>query len=199
MPKASHGISDSLWGEFFLIKSQNKSIIEVNVGNGGGCLILYTKMNSGIGTLYIYASDKGLVFLTWDEDEFERTGFEYQMGENKHLTAAKEQLEAYFDGKIKKFDLEIDFIRGTEFQRKVWKALTKIPYGTTISYEQEAIMLGDGKKTRAVGSANGKNPIPVIIPCHRVVRKDKSLGGYSGGLDKKIFLLNLERDNLKNG
>ncbi len=105
---------------------------------------------------------------------------------------AASQLQEYFAGKRKGFDLPLQ-PQGTEFQRKVWAALLEIPYGETRSYKDIAERAGSPKGFRAVGQANHNNPIAVIIPCHRVVSADGSLGGYGGGLDIKAFLLNLER------
>ena len=104
------------------------------------------------------------------------------------------QLSEYLAGRRKKFDIEIDFNRlpGTPFQKRVWKELTKIPYGTVISYKELARRVGRPRAFRAVGNANGKNPLPVIIPCHRVIKADGSLGGYSSGLHIKKKLLKLE-------
>ncbi|MBU5336449.1 methylated-DNA--[protein]-cysteine S-methyltransferase [Intestinibacter bartlettii] len=101
------------------------------------------------------------------------------------------QIKEYIDGKRTVFDLPIH-PNGTEFQIKVWKALTEIPYGETRSYKDIAISIGNEKACRAVGMANNKNPIPIIIPCHRVVGSNKKLVGYAGGLDLKERLLNLE-------
>jgi methylated-DNA-[protein]-cysteine S-methyltransferase len=101
------------------------------------------------------------------------------------------QLSQYFSGMRQSFDLPIE-PEGTNFQKLAWQALTKIPYGSRITYKEQAISLGDGKKARAVGLANGRNPLPILIPCHRVISSDGSLGGYSQGLDKKKFLLKLE-------
>lgn len=101
------------------------------------------------------------------------------------------QLSEYIEGQRKQFDLPLD-PKGTEFQRKVWKELTKIPYGETRSYKEVAIAIGNEKASRAVGMANNKNPIPIVIPCHRVVGSNKKLVGYAGGLDLKEKLLSLE-------
>ena len=101
------------------------------------------------------------------------------------------ELEEYFSGDRKTFDVSIE-INGTEFQKKVWNELLKIPFGKTISYSELALRLGDIKTIRAAASANGKNKLPVIIPCHRVIGKDGSLVGFSGGLDKKEWLLKHE-------
>ncbi|MGM9530715.1 methylated-DNA--[protein]-cysteine S-methyltransferase, partial [Intestinibacter sp.] len=101
------------------------------------------------------------------------------------------QLKEYIEGQRKQFDLPLT-PNGTEFQRKVWNALTKIPYGETRSYKDIAIAVGNEKASRAVGMANNKNPIPIIIPCHRIVGSNKKLVGYAGGLDLKEKLLSLE-------
>jgi len=105
------------------------------------------------------------------------------------------QLDEYFAGKRQTFDLPLA-PQGTPFQQAAWKQLQEIPYGQTISYSQEAKAIGRPKACRAVGSANGKNPIAIIIPCHRVVAANGGLGGYASGLDKKIQLLNLEKSVL---
>jgi methylated-DNA-[protein]-cysteine S-methyltransferase len=101
------------------------------------------------------------------------------------------QLDEYFHRQSKEFDLPLDII-GTDFQKRVWEELIKIPYGETISYNQLAIRLGDQKSVRAAGSANGANPLPIVIPCHRVIGSDGSLVGYGGGLYVKQKLLELE-------
>lgn len=103
----------------------------------------------------------------------------------------KKQLKEYFAGKRKEFNVPLD-PDGTDFQKQVWEALLDIPFGKTSTYAKQSISLGDIKKIRAVGTANGKNPIAVIIPCHRVIGTDGSLTGYAGGLDKKEWLLRLE-------
>jgi O-6-methylguanine DNA methyltransferase len=101
------------------------------------------------------------------------------------------QLKEYFSGKRKEFTIPLILI-GTDFQKKVWQELLKIPYGQTISYKKEAINIGNPKAYRAVANANGKNKISIIIPCHRVIAHNGLLGGYSGGLDRKQYLLDLE-------
>ncbi|MDD2448042.1 MAG: methylated-DNA--[protein]-cysteine S-methyltransferase [Sulfurimonas sp.] len=108
------------------------------------------------------------------------------------LRLEKEVLE-YFRGERKEFTIPLS-PSGTTFQKEVWKTLLSIPYGTTVSYKTEAKIFGNPKAIRAVANANGKNPISILIPCHRVIASDGSLGGYSGGLDKKEFLLSLESD-----
>ena len=107
------------------------------------------------------------------------------------FAAAREQLDAYFAGEREEFDLPLA-LHGTDFQRRVWEELTRIPYGETISYSQLALRLGDPKLVRAVGLANGRNPISIIVPCHRVIGADGSLVGYGGGLERKQWLLEHE-------
>jgi methylated-DNA-[protein]-cysteine S-methyltransferase len=102
-----------------------------------------------------------------------------------------DQLKAYFAGDLHDFDIDLR-LEGTEFQQRVWQALREIPYGETISYAELADTIGAHNAQRAVGSANGKNPVAIIVPCHRVIASDGSLGGYGGGLDRKCFLLALE-------
>ena len=103
----------------------------------------------------------------------------------------REQLDAYFAGELETFDLDLD-PHGTPFQQRVWDELTRIPYGETISYSELAHRLGDPKLVRAVGLANGRNPISIVIPCHRVIGADGSLVGYGGGLERKRWLLEHE-------
>ncbi|MCF7859492.1 MAG: methylated-DNA--[protein]-cysteine S-methyltransferase [Candidatus Cloacimonetes bacterium] len=108
------------------------------------------------------------------------------------LTETEKQLSQYFQGKRQKFEIPLA-PAGTMFQRNVWCELEKIEYGATISYQMLAERTGNNKRSRAVGNANGKNPIPIIIPCHRVIRKNGDLGGYAGGLKIKKTLLKLEK------
>ena len=108
------------------------------------------------------------------------------------LAAASDQLAEYFDGDRTEFDVPLDPV-GTEFQQAAWTALRTIPYGETISYGEQAARVGDRRKARAVGAANGRNPISIIVPCHRVVGSNGSLTGFAGGLDNKAWLLDHER------
>jgi methylated-DNA-[protein]-cysteine S-methyltransferase len=105
--------------------------------------------------------------------------------------AAREQLDAYFAGELEAFDLPLA-PHGTRFQQRVWEELTRIPYAETISYKELALRLGDQKLVRAVGLANGRNPLSIVIPCHRVIGSDGTLVGYGGGLDRKRWLLDHE-------
>ena len=114
--------------------------------------------------------------------------------DTKLLVKAKNELEEYFEGKRKEFDLPLKQ-EGTEFQKKVWNALSKIPYGEKRTYKEIAKMIGNEKASRAVGMANNKNNIPIIIPCHRVIGSNGKLVGYALGLDMKQYLLDLESKN----
>ncbi len=114
----------------------------------------------------------------------------------ENFKEALNQLAAYFQGERTIFDLKIN-ATGTDFQKRVWQELVKIPYGETISYGELAKRIGNPNASRAVGMANGKNPIPIIVPCHRVIGKDGSLTGFGGGVDIKKKLLELEKKNKK--
>lgn len=144
------------------------------------------KMSSPIGDLYLVSSDNGLTDILW-QCQPQVQLFE----EDTFLSSCKRQLEKYFAGSLKKFEIPFD-LKGTEFQKKVWKELCTIPYGETCSYKDIAKSINNDSATRAVGSANGKNPLCIVIPCHRVIASDGTLGGYSGGLDKKKLLLAVE-------
>lgn len=145
---------------------------------------------SPVGKLRLIASDKGLVAIDVRNVRV-ASDQETSASAQKILSATKKQLEQYFAGNRTTFDIPLD-LEGTEFQQQAWRALCRIPYGKTISYGQQAINIKKPKAFRAVGSANGKNPIPIIVPCHRVVAGDGSLGGYSLGLKMKKQLLALE-------
>ena len=146
-----------------------------------------TTMNTPIGTLAI-ASESGYITDVVFGSNIENA----IIGTAEILGTAASQLNEYFEGKRKNFDLPLKF-DGTEFQNRVWQELLKIPFGNTISYKELAERIGNAKACRAVGMANNKNPIPIIIPCHRVVGSNGNLTGYAGGLDVKKFLLDLEQ------
>ncbi len=141
-----------------------------------------------LGKIIAVADEEGLCSLDFDENASASDE------ENVHLTQLQRELSEYFAGKRKTFDVRLN-PKGTPFQRAVWRTLCDIPYGSVISYSQEAQMLSHEKAVRAVANANGKNPIPIIIPCHRVIAKDGGIGGYSGGIWRKEFMLELERKN----
>lgn len=147
-------------------------------------------MSSPVGKLCLIASDRGLVAIDVRNVRAVREQ-EISASAQKILSATMKQLEQYFAGKRTSFNIPLD-LEGTDFQQQAWRALCRIPYGKTISYGQQAKNMNKPKAFRAVGSANGKNPIPIIVPCHRVVSGDGSLGGYSLGLKMKQQLLALE-------
>lgn len=147
------------------------------------------KYDSKIGPLYLVAGTTGLQGVFWKKQSAPMIK---TLKENPILMNTTEQLEEYLDGKRKKFELPLEMI-GTDFQKKVWKELTKVPFGKTLSYKDIATKLHNDKATRAVGTANGKNPLCIIVPCHRIIASDGTLGGYSGGLGIKTKLLALEQ------
>ena len=151
-------------------------------------------MSSPLGDLRLIASHKGLCAVLFDDGR--TSSLRYDTAVVKQLShpllmKAEKQLSEYFAVKRKTFDLKLD-MRGTIFQQKAWKELLKIPYGTTISYGEQASRMGDPKKARAVGMANNRNSIAIVIPCHRVIGSDGKLVGYGGGLSLKERLLVLE-------
>jgi len=145
---------------------------------------------SKLGPIGIAESDGRITHLFFQNETFSPDG--YIQGETAVLTEAAKQLSEYFDGRRKEFELPLA-PAGTEFMQRVWNALQQIPYGETRSYKQIAKMAGNEKACRAVGMANNRNPISIFIPCHRVIGADGTMVGYGGGLDKKIYLLELER------
>ena len=145
---------------------------------------------SPVGKLRLVASEKGLVAIDVRKNVKQEVTAKNPSAQAV-LMQTKKQLEQYFAGKRTTFDVALDLV-GTEFQVQAWRALCRIPFGKTISYGQQAANIKKPKAFRAVGSANGKNPIPIIVPCHRVVASDGSLGGYSLGLRMKKQLLALE-------
>jgi methylated-DNA-[protein]-cysteine S-methyltransferase len=152
-------------------------------------------MPSPVGTLTLVASSKGLAAILWENDKPARVPLEPLLDDDGHpiLLAAEGQLREYFAGSRTAFDLPLDF-RGTAFQKLVWAELLNIPFGETRSYAEIARTIGRPTAFRAVGAANGRNPISIIAPCHRVVGHNGSLTGFAGGLEAKLHLLNLERD-----
>jgi methylated-DNA-[protein]-cysteine S-methyltransferase len=144
-----------------------------------------TTYNSPFGLILISASENGIFSVSFVKD------FNNHDSNSKLTATCMKQLDEYFSGKRKIFDLPLD-AQGTSFQQQVWTVLQQIPYGKIVSYLDIAKLLGDPGKIRAVGNANGKNPIAIIVPCHRVIGSDGSLTGYAGGLDKKRRLLQLE-------
>lgn len=153
----------------------------------------FKEISSPVGKLKLVASDVGLVAILWENDPPKRIPLKSLVENKNHpiLVEAEAQLKAYFDKKLDKFSLPLDFV-GTEFQKKVWEALLTIPFGETRSYQQIAQQISHPKAVRAVGSANGKNPISIVVPCHRVIGANGKLTGFAGGLPIKEYLLNIE-------
>lgn len=145
--------------------------------------------------MFCYNSSIGKIYLEEENEHIVRISFSKIFGEQKETQLIKEtckQLSEYFEGKRKSFTLPIT-LKGSDFQLRVWKALSEIPYGETRCYKDIARVVGNPKASRAVGMANNKNPIAIIIPCHRVIGSNGNLTGYAGGLDKKLQLLKLEQ------
>jgi methylated-DNA-[protein]-cysteine S-methyltransferase len=157
-----------------------------------------------IGPLTLVASPSGLRAVLWSVDDATRvpgvaldetparSDKAAARSEEVIIDQAAEELDEYFEGARRSFDVPLDPV-GTAFQRRAWAALRTIPYGETVTYGEQAERLGDRRKARAVGAANGRNPISIIVPCHRVVGSNGSLTGFAGGLDVKAWLLDHER------
>jgi methylated-DNA-[protein]-cysteine S-methyltransferase len=159
--------------------------------------LVYMYMDSPVGALKLVAHDQALVAVMWDNEDHKRVRLAELVEDRQHpmLHKVKQQLQEYFAGQRQQFDLPLDF-QGTAFQQQVWQALLSIPYGETRSYKEIAVQLGNEKAVRAVGAANGKNPISIIAPCHRVIGSSGALVGFAGGLDKKQILLSLEQSQI---
>lgn len=157
--------------------------------------LVYMYMDSPVGALKLVAHDHALVAVMWDNEDHKRVRLAELIEDHQHpmLLRVKKQLEQYFAGQRQQFDLPLDF-KGTDFQQQVWQTLLTIPYGETRSYKEIAVQIGNEKAVRAVGAANGKNPISIIAPCHRVIGSSGALVGFAGGLDKKQILLSLEQN-----
>lgn len=160
----------------------------------------YVIKHTPVGRLTLVATPIGLAAVLWQDDDARRVSLDHGtatangMGAgicSEILQMAMQQLAEYFDGSRKQFDLPLDF-HGTIFQKSVWAALLRIPYGETRTYAQIAIEIGNPNAKRAVGAANGKNPLSIIVPCHRVIGSSGSLTGFAGGLGIKRQLLDLE-------
>lgn len=151
-------------------------------------------LSSPVGTLTLIAGQRGLSAILWEDDDPARvpTGDSVEDAGHPVLVETARQLTDYFAGRRRAFDLRLDF-RGTDFQKAVWAALLTIPFGETRSYGEIARAIGRPGASRAVGAANGRNPISIVAPCHRVVGANGALTGFAGGLAAKRFLLDLER------
>jgi|ERR1700733_2823199 len=159
--------------------------------------LFYDEFNSPVGILKVFATDTALIAITWQQQFLDK-----QLLAATHsihhpiVRTAQQQIEEYFDKKRSSFDLPIAY-QGTAFQQKVWQALQQIGHGTTHSYAQIAHKIGNPKAVRAVGTAIGANPLPIVIPCHRVIGSNGGLCGFAGGLNTKKLLLQLESHGKK--
>jgi methylated-DNA-[protein]-cysteine S-methyltransferase len=154
---------------------------------------LYKQMDSPVGRLTLAASADGLAAVLWENDRPSRVRLHLDGRDDKHpvLVEAERQLTEYFGGRRRQFALPLD-LAGTPFQRRVWAALQTIPFGETRSYGELAREIGEPRAVRAVGAANGRNPVSIVVPCHRVIGATGGLTGFAGGLPTKAWLLNLE-------
>ena len=151
----------------------------------------YSHMDSPIGRLLLAGDESGLTLISFPEGSRARQAEPDWKRRDPPFDAAKRQLDNYFQGRLTVFDLDLA-PRGTPFQRKVWQTLQRIPYGETTTYGALARRIGRPKASRAVGAANGANPLPIVIPCHRVIGSTGKLTGFGGGLPTKAALLKLE-------
>ena len=158
--------------------------------------VSYDESDGPLGKLLLVATDEGLRALQWNVDvtrsRLKRPGEVWVRQTHSIIEETKRQLKEYFSGQRTQFDLPLA-PKGTEFQKKAWAALRKIPYGETISYQQQALAVGGANYARAVGSANRTNPIAIVVPCHRVVGKNGSMTGFLYGVDAKNRLITLEQ------
>ena len=155
---------------------------------------VFKRMSSPVGTLTLAATTDGLAAVLWERERQGRVPLRLAGEENDHpvLVETERQLGEYFSGRRTEFALALD-VSGTAFQRSVWQALLTIPFGETRSYAQIAAQIGKPRAVRAVGAANGRNPLSIVAPCHRVIGSSGALTGFAGGLDVKARLLEFER------
>jgi methylated-DNA-[protein]-cysteine S-methyltransferase len=156
--------------------------------------LVSTVMETPVGPITIVASNDGVRAILWPDAEAGRVSISTAAPDPDHpvIVATVAQLGEYFAGEREEFDLPLDPV-GTDFQQSAWMALRTIPYGTTVSYGEQAARMGDRRKARAVGAANGRNPISIVVPCHRVVGSNGALTGFAGGIDTKAWLLDHEQ------
>ena len=159
--------------------------------------LFYVRTSSPVGPLFLVASTKGLVRLEFESHALKIDPSRTQLRESKPALAPYlRELEEYFAGERREFSFPLD-LRGTEFQLACWRALLKIPYGETRSYRDIAKAIGHPHAYRAVGMSNNRNPVAIVVPCHRVIASSGSLCGYGGGLDVKRMLLDLEQGHVR--
>jgi methylated-DNA-[protein]-cysteine S-methyltransferase len=158
--------------------------------------MVYAECTSAQGNLYLAATERGLAGMWFTDQRHLPDVSNWQLQNDfaqlRILRNAQQQLQSYFEGQLQQFDLPLDLSAGTAFQQSVWQALLKIPFGKTTSYGALSSSIGKPLAVRAVGTAIGRNPIGIIVPCHRVVGADGSLTGYAGGLHRKEAFLALE-------
>ncbi|MEM8947789.1 MAG: methylated-DNA--[protein]-cysteine S-methyltransferase [Pseudomonadota bacterium] len=154
--------------------------------------LVWGHLESPVGTLLLAGDETGLHAISFPRGSRAAQPRAEWRRDDGFFGEVSAQLSAYFSGELQRFDLPLHF-SGTAFQKTVWRALIDIPYGETVSYGRLASTIGRPTASRAVGAANGANPLPIIAPCHRVIGSDRSLTGFGGGLDTKRFLLNHER------
>lgn len=155
--------------------------------------MLYQVLTTPCGLLRLVRDERGLARVDF-MDEGNATMPEGWQEDKQALAPFAEQFDAYFAGELQAFCLPLS-LTGTPFQQQVWHSLTTIPYAETISYGEQALRLGKAKAVRAVGAANGRNPLPIVLPCHRVIGKNGQLTGYAGGMARKRWLLDFEQKN----
>lgn len=154
--------------------------------------LFYAHLDSPIGPLLVAGDDERLHLISFPSGSRACDPESGWRRDDGHFPETFRQLRAYFDGDLTTFDLPLSF-GGTDFQNRVWKTLCSIPFGETISYGELARRIGKPTASRAVGAANGANPLPIVVPCHRVIGSDRSLTGFGGGIETKRFLLEHER------
>jgi methylated-DNA-[protein]-cysteine S-methyltransferase len=182
---------DQAVSDRFLARAEAKGLIDVAM----------TTMDSPIGTLLLMCTPKGLVRIAYEDEN--RDDIFGEVAERlsprileapRRLDPVRRELDRYFSGRLRDFDLPIDWTLTGQFARRVLRRTARIPYGSVASYGDVAVEVGTPRGARAVGNALGSNPIPVVVPCHRVVRTGGSIGGYGGGLPRKRWLLALEAE-----
>ena len=154
---------------------------------------VYSKTASPLGTVVLSATDIGLSGIWFDGQKHLPHYKDWRLSsDNTYLQQAKVALDAYFNRQTKRFDIALDLHAGNAFQQKVWLALLEIPFGRTVTYQQISQHIGAPTAVRAVAGAVGRNPVSIMVPCHRVIGSNGTLTGYAGGLDRKLALLTLE-------
>lgn len=156
----------------------------------------YIKIDSPVGKLQLVANEQALIAVLWECEKANRVRLGDLVENTEHpiLLETQKQLQEYFSGQRKEFQIPLSF-QGTEFQKSVWQALLNIPFGKTRTYKEIALEIGNEKAVRAVGAANGRNPISIIAPCHRVIGANGKLVGFAGGLENKEILLKIEQNH----